>query len=86
MRGCEIHSFPLLVLLAVSQFAVPMRSLHDENTNAVTPTRSTPPATARAADEPARADASPPRAAIERERSAALLLLLETAAERWRMR
>jgi hypothetical protein len=62
---------------------------HDENTANAADTNApdAAEATARAADEPARAPTRPHHARrIARERSARVALLLETAAERWRMK
>ena len=84
--GLGIRGFPMLALLAVSQFAAPMRSAPREVPRAAPPAPETSPAEASRAEERSHDDAPAPRAAISRERSVALLLLLGDAAARGRVK
>lgn len=85
MRGLGLRTYPLLVLLAVSQFAAPARAAERRDTGSgPPPPRSAPPEErvhGERGDEPAPAPAAPSR----REPSIALLLLLKDAAARWHM-
>ena len=83
MRGLGLGAVPLLVLLALSQFAGAARGAQRADPGGVpSPPRSAPPeerVEEDRRDEPARA----PAPAVRREPSLALLLLLKDAATRW---
>jgi hypothetical protein len=94
MMGLGLRAYPLLVLLALSQFAGPDRVEGRGDTGSVPPPpRSAPPedrvdggrrrATPRVRD--GSGDTAPAPASAPREPSLALLLLLRDAAVRWHM-
>lgn len=86
MMGLRIPGYPLLALLAVAQFAAPARSTALDNAPVAPTTRPACPPPPRIGNDRARASTPATDAAIDRERSVALLLLLDDAAAHWRLK
>lgn len=84
MKGIGMRAYPLLALLALSSSLAPIRSApHGDPHVSPTAQEPSPPKTQGRGDRSPRS--TPPRnAAIDRERSVTLLLLLGGAAEHWR--
>lgn len=86
MWGFGMRGYPLLAVLAISQFVGPVRSTrHDASHVAATPAPSHR-AETPIGDDHARDVTRHGNPAIDGEGSVTLLLLLEDAADRWRLR
>lgn len=84
MMGLGLRAYPLLILLALSQFAGAAHGTERSDTGSVPPPRAAPPEDRthgdRHEDTPCAAEPAP-----QREPALALLLLLKDAAARWHM-